>query len=186
MWDNMQLLVLNLKPAADQQREPKTPIWQRTPDLFQTPEARGPSQTKTGADASPDDMVSTPDFASPLQMGNFLVVLADVLTPLRTPLPKVGRTSDAHSPSMTCRKVTDPFSRGVKWTPNPEASPSLREMPDSDTSNASTPSTEEPEPASEQRSRKVVATPSPGCPGRHVGESLLRRSLRNKGAKPTP
>ena len=93
---------------------------------------------KTGADASLDDMVSTPDFVLPLQMGNFPAVLSDILTPLTTPLPEVGGTLAAYSLSPTRWKTTDPFSRGAKRTPSPEASPSLKEMPDSGTSNAST------------------------------------------------
>ena len=128
----------NITLAADQQPEPKTPVRRRSPDLFRTPKAGGPSQTKTGTDASPDDMVGTPDFVSPLQMGNFPAVLADILTPLKTPLPKVGGTSSAYFLSPTPRKTTDPLSRVIKQTPSPEASPSLKEMPDSGTSNAST------------------------------------------------
>ena len=80
-WDNMQVLVANITPAVDQQPEPKTPVRRRTHDLFQTPEGGGPSQTKTGTNASSDDMVSTPDFVSPLRMGNFLAVLEDIFTP---------------------------------------------------------------------------------------------------------
>ena len=112
-WDNMQVLVANITLAADQQPEPKTPARWRSLNLFRTPEARGPSQTKTGIDASLDDMVSTPNFVSPLQMGNFPAVLPDILSPMKSPLPEVGGTLDAQSPSPTRRKITDRLSRGV-------------------------------------------------------------------------
>ena len=56
-------------------------------------------------------MVSTPDFASPLQMGNFPAVLSDILIPMRTPPPEVeGITAGQPSPSSTRRKMTDPLA----------------------------------------------------------------------------
>ena len=63
-WDNMQTSVLNIRPAEEERPEQETPVRQKTPHLFTTHEAGGASQTKTGADASPDDMVSIPDFVS--------------------------------------------------------------------------------------------------------------------------
>ena len=124
-------------------------------------------------------------------MDNFSKVLADILSPIKAPPPEVGGPSGAHSPSPTRRKMTDPLSRGIKRTPSPEASPSLR-MPDSGESEESSPPRYEPMddelvPSSGRRRKKEAATPSPGESGRgHVEESPLRRSLRNKGKKPTP
>ena len=103
-WDNMQVLVANISLASGPQPEPKTPARRKSPDLFRTPQAGGPSETKTGPDASPDDMVSTPDFVSPLTVGNFPPVLADILSPAKTPLPEVAGPSGAHSPSPTVER----------------------------------------------------------------------------------
>ena len=61
-------------------------------------------------------------------------MLAVIFSPIKIPLPEVGGPLGAHSPSPTRRKLTDPLSRGIKRTPSPEASPSLREMPDSEES----------------------------------------------------
>ena len=137
-------------------------------------------------------MISTPDFISPLTMGKFPPVLADILSPVKIPLPEVVGPSGAHSPSPTRRKFTDPLSRGVRRNPSPEASPSLREMPDSGVSNELSPVKYEPRygeeiPSSGRRRRKAVETPLPeGLGLGHVEESPLRRSLRNKGVKKTP
>ena len=65
-WDNMQTLVSNMKPAKEQELAQEAPVRQKTPDMFKTPEAGGPSKTKSDAEASPHDMVSIPDFVSPL------------------------------------------------------------------------------------------------------------------------
>ena len=193
-WDNMQVLVVNISLASGPQPEPKTPARRKSPDLFRTPEAGGPSETKTGPDASPDDMVSTPDFVSPLTVGNFPPVLANILSPVKIPLPEVAGPSGAHSPSPTRRRFTDPLSRGVRQTPRSEASPSLREMPDSGESNETSPvkyepryGEEIPSSTSSGKRRKEVETPSPeGLGPGHVEESPLKRSLRNKGVKKTP
>ena len=190
-WDKMQVLVSNMRGRDGQQTETVTPPKQTTPDIFKTPEHGGPSQPKSRGDASPDDRVSTPDFISPLQVDNFPKVLADILSPIKAPAPEVGGPSGAHSPSPTRRKLTDPLSRGIKRTPSPEASPSLR-MPDSGESEEASPvgseaMDDELVPSFARRRSKEVATPSPGESGRSlVEESPLRRSLRNKGKKPTP
>ena len=65
-WDKIQVLISNVRPRNGQRPEPVTPIKQTTPDIFKTPEAGGPIKSKSEPDASPDDRVSTPDFASPL------------------------------------------------------------------------------------------------------------------------